>query len=383
MPASRPTSPNAIARARAVGQSIWLDFISRDILRNGELRRLVDLGVSGVTSNPTIFEKSISTGSLYDADLLTLARHGSGTMEIYEALAFKDIADAADVLRPVYDAADGADGFVSIEVNPELARDTAATIAEARRISRALGRPNVLIKVPATPEGIPAIRALIGEGISVNVTLIFSLDAYRTVADAYIAGLNDRARSGAMDLSRIASVASFFVSRVDTLVDRHLEAVQGDRTARATALKGTIAIANAKLAYLEFKRLFDGGSFGPLRRLGARPQRTLWASTSTKNPSYHDTMYLDGLMGPNTVNTLPPATLEAFLDHGKVANVIGEGAGLAREQIDGLKGLGISYDAATAELLDAGVKAFADSFKSLLANIDRKRAGLLAAPAGR
>jgi transaldolase len=383
MPAGRPTSPNAIARARAVGQSIWLDFISRDILRNGELRRLVDLGVSGVTSNPTIFEKSISAGSLYDADLLALARRGSSAMEIYEALALKDIADAADVLRPVYDAADGADGFVSIEVNPELARDTAATIAEARRLSRSLGRPNVLIKVPATPEGIPAIRTLIGDGVSVNVTLIFSLGAYRSVANAYIDGLNDRARSGTRDLSRISSVASFFVSRVDTLVDKQLDSVRGERAARAATLKGTIAIANAKLAYHEFKRLFEGSSFGALKRLGARPQRTLWASTSTKNPSYVDTMYLDGLMGPNTVNTLPPATLEAFLDHGKVANVIGEGAGLAGEQIDSLKELGISYDAATAELLEAGVKAFADSFKSLLANIDRKRAGLLTAPAGR
>jgi transaldolase len=382
MPANRPT-PNAIARARAIGQSIWLDFISRDILRNGELQRLVDLGVSGVTSNPTIFEKAISTGSLYDADLLALARRGAGTMEIYESLALKDIADAADLLRPVYNAADGADGFVSIEVNPELARDTAGTIAEARRLSRSLDRPNVLVKVPATPEGIPAIRTLIGEGVNVNVTLIFSLDAYRAVANAYVDGLNDRARSGVRDLSRVASVASFFVSRVDTLFDKHLDALKGGEAVPAAALKGTIAIANAKLAYEEFKRLFEGSRFAALNRLGARPQRTLWASTSTKNPSYPDTMYLDGLMGPETVNTLPPATLEAFLDHGKVSNVIGDGVDVARRQIDGLKTLGISYDAATAELLEAGVKAFADSFRSLLSNIDRKRAGLLAAPAGR
>ena len=302
-------------------------------------------------------------------------------MEIYEALALKDIADAADLLRPVYDGANGADGFVSIEVNPELARDTQGTIAEARRLSKALDRRNVLIKVPATPEGIPAIRTLIGEGISVNVTLIFSLDAYRAVANAYIDGLNDYARSGRTDVARIASVASFFVSRVDTLADRLLDAVRGPGAAEAAELKGKIAIANARLAYREFTELFDGQRFASLARLGARPQRTLWASTSTKNPSYPDTLYLDGLMGPKTVNTLPPATLEAFLDHGKVADAIDVDVEGARKRVAKLKEFGISYDAVTAELLEGGVKAFADSFRSLLANIEKKRSGLLAAPA--
>ncbi|MBI4306620.1 MAG: transaldolase [Chloroflexi bacterium] len=368
---------NAVERAQALGQSIWLDFISREVLRSGELARLIALGVTGVTSNPTIFEKSISSGNLYDEDLLRLARDGKDTIGIYEGLALKDIADAADLMRPVYDRTDGADGFVSIEVNPQLATDTNATVAEAERLFRTLRRPNVLIKVPATPEGIPAVRTLIGRGINVNVTLIFSLTAYRAVATAYLDGLSDLARAGGKDIGRTASVASFFVSRVDSLVDRQLDSVRQEDTQRATGLKGALGIANAKLAYADFKSIFGAG-FVNLAKMGARPQRTLWASTSVKNPAYPDTLYLDQLMGPQTVNTLPPATLEAFLDHGSVTDAIGKGVDDARRMVADLLELGISYDQVTGELLSAGVKAFADSFTSLLGNIDKKRVALLA-----
>ncbi|MBI4220615.1 MAG: transaldolase [Chloroflexi bacterium] len=369
---------NAVQRAQALGQSIWLDFISREILRSGELARLILLGVSGVTSNPTIFEKSISAGNLYDQDLLRLAQEGRDALGVYEGLALKDIADAADLMRPVYDRANGADGFVSIEVDPRLAHDTEATVKEAVRLFGQLGRPNVLIKVPATPEGIPAIRTLIGRGINVNVTLIFSLDAYRTVANAYIDGLSDRARAGNRDLSRIASVASFFVSRLDSLVDKRLESVPEEQATAAASLKGALGIANAKLAYAEFGATFAGARFTGLARMGARPQRPLWASTSVKNPAYPDTLYLDQLMGPQTVNTVPPATLDALLDHGSVIDVLGKDVGGARQKVAGLKQAGISYEAVTAELLSAGVKAFADSFTGLLGNIEKKRAGLLA-----
>ncbi|MBM3958502.1 MAG: transaldolase [SAR202 cluster bacterium] len=374
---------NNVEKARQLGQSIWLDFISREILDNGELKRLVELGVAGVTSNPTIFEKSISSGSLYDADLLAFARRGDDSLAIYEGLALNDIARAADILLPVYERTGGADGFVSIEVNPGLAHDTAATIAEARRLSRALARKNILIKVPATPEGIPAIRTLIGEGISVNVTLIFSLDAYKLVAEAYVDGLEDYQESGKKHLARISSVASFFVSRVDTIADKLLGEVAAARTDDARRLKGTIAIANARLAYQEYKRIFGSARFKELAKSGARTQRTLWASTSTKNPAFPDTLYMDELMGPETVNTVPPATLDAFLDHGKIADRIGHDPDEARANLARLRELGVSYEAMTAELVRAGVKAFADSFDSLIKNIEKKRAALLAGSGAR
>lgn len=383
MPDSKARPDNNIAKARQLGQSIWLDFISREILENGELKRLVDLGVAGVTSNPTIFEKSISTGSLYDADLLALARQGHDPMAIYEGLALDDIARAADILRPVYERTGGADGFVSIEVNPKLAHDTAATVVEARRLSRALERKNILIKVPATPEGIPAIRTLIGEGISVNVTLIFSLDAYQQVAEAYVDGLDDYRKSGKKDLARISSVASFFVSRVDTSADKLIGEVPAARSGEARQLLGTIAIANARLAYREFNRIFGSPRFKELAGIGGRPQRTLWASTSTKNPAFPDTLYMDELMGPETVNTVPPATLDAFLDHGKVADRISHDPDGAQARVTGLRELGISYEAMTDDLVRAGVKAFADSFDSLIRNIEKKRSTLLAGSGAR
>ena len=371
-PVSAARPANAIQQANAVGQSIWLDSISRDMIRSGELARLVSIGVSGVTSNPTIFEKAVSQGASYDEALLKFSQSGGDAQRIFEGLAVEDIRDAADVLRAVYDRTDGKDGFVSIEVSPKLAKDAAGTVDEARRLFGSINRPNVMIKVPGTPESAPAIRQLISEGVNVNVTLLFSITAYRTAAEAYIAGLRDY-RSGKGSPAKIASVASFFVSRVDSSADKLLE-----KPPRQVAgidpesLKGTIGTANAKLAYAEFQQLFKGAPFEDLRRVNAQVQRPLWASTSTKNPKFSDTMYVDGLMGPDTVNTLPPATLTAFLEHGKASDALTKDVDVARGQVQQLGELGISLDAITGELLTAGVKAFADSYDKLLKQIEDK-----------
>lgn len=351
------------------GQSVWVDYIRRDFLAGGELAALVEQGVRGVTSNPTIFEKAIAGSADYDADLRRLAAQGASINAIYEALVLEDIANAAAILRPLFEESGGADGYISLEVSPTLAHDTAGTVAEARRLHTALARPNVMIKVPATTAGIPALTELIAAGISVNVTLIFSLAQYEAVAEAYIAGLEHRAAAGEA-IGRIASVASFFVSRVDTAVDRLL-------TARGLeAMQGQAAIANAKLAYARFKQRFSGSRWEALAARGARVQRPLWASTGTKDPRLPDTRYVDGLIGPHTVNTVPPATLAAFLDHGAVAATLEQGVGEAAALLDGLAGHGIDLEAVTRQLQDEGVAAFAASFEALMASIGAKRARL-------
>jgi len=351
-----------------LGQAIWLDYIRRSFITSGDLQALIGKGLRGVTSNPTIFEKAIAGSVDYDEDLQKLVAEGRSVTEIYEALALDDIARAADLLRPVYDATAGADGYVSLEVSPALAHDTVGTIAEARRLFAALARPNVMIKVPATSAGIPAIETLIGEGVNVNVTLIFSLAQYDAVAKAYLAGLEILAAAG-RDLSEVASVASFFVSRVDSAVDRALD----ETDATGASLKGTIAVANAKVAYAHFCQVFSGARWDRLAAQGARVQRPLWASTSTKNPHYGDTLYVDSLIGPHTVNTVPPATLNSFRDHGTVEPTLEAGLDEARAQLDRLAELGVDLDAITQKLQDDGVAAFAKSFDSLMASIAHKR----------
>ena len=354
-----------------LGQAAWLDYIRRALIDSGELRALVEEGLRGVTSNPTIFEKAIAGSADYDRDLARLAAEGKTAKEMYEALVLEDIARAADLLHPVYDESRRLDGYVSLEVSPELARDTAATVAEGRRLFRTLDRPNVMIKVPATAEGIPAIRALISEGINVNVTLIFSLAQYEAAAGAYLEGLEALAAGGA-DPSRVASVASFFVSRIDAALDGQLAELG------APELQGTIAVANAKAAYARFGELFAGARWERLAQQGARPQRVLWASTGTKNPLYSDTLYVDELIGPNTVNTMPPATLDAFRDHGEPADVLETGLEEARSRLARLGELGVDLQALAGRLQDEGVASFAASFKGLMESIEEKRRRLSA-----
>lgn len=363
---------NRIQQISLLGQAIWLDFISRDLLRSGQLADLVQEGLTGVTSNPTIFQKTISSGVLYDDDIRALAATGRKPLEIYEHLAIEDVGGAADVLRPVYERTQGRDGFVSIEVNPHKAHDTAATIEEARRLHAALGRPNVMIKVPATPAGLPAIEALIADGIHVNVTLIFALARYEEVMDAYIRGLLAR-RAAGLPVDRVASVASFFVSRVDTLTDKVLEHRMQHGEPHLEPLLGLAAVANAKLAYARYKAVFGGLRFEPLRAAGARPQRPLWASTSSKNPRYADTKYVDPLIGVNTVNTVPPQTLDAIRDHAVTAQTIEYELDQAQRVMQELAGIKCDMEWVTACLLEEGLKAFVDSFDQLLADISTKR----------
>jgi len=361
---------------RARGQSVWLDEIRREWLQNGELARWIARGVTGVTSNPTIFERAITTSPAYDPAIRAhLAQDPEqDSAVLYEALAVEDIRMAADLLRPVYEATEGGDGFVSLEVSPHLAHDTAGTIAEARRLWRMVDRPNVMIKVPATRAGIPAIEALIAEGVNVNVTLIFSPAHYEAAAEAYWRGLQRRAEAG-MDLRSVASVASFFVSRIDTAVDRQLEALG---TPEAQALRGKIALAVAKRVYRLFRERFLPEAFPALRDRGARAQRVLWASTSTKNPAYSDVKYVEGLIGPDTVNTLPMATLQAFEDHGQVpGDTALAGWEEAEADLAALARLGIALEAILERLQEEGVEAFARSYEALLAAIEQKRALLL------
>lgn len=354
-----------------LGQSIWYDNIRRALLDNGEMQALIDAGVTGVTSNPTIFEKAIVGSADYDAELRQLVGTDMSIGAIYEKLAIADIQRTADLLRPVYNRTDGVDGYVSLEVSPTLARDTEGTIAEAKRLYAAVDRPNVMIKIPATPEGIPAITQALAAGINVNVTLIFALAHYEAVAEAYVAGLEAYAATGG-DISRVASVASFFVSRVDSNVDQAL-AQHGN-----TDLLGTIAIANAKLAYARFQTIFSGARWEALAAKGARVQRPLWASTGTKNPQYPDTLYVDALIGPDTVNTVPPATLNALRDHGTVTQTLASGIDNAHTQITQLAHLGIDLAAITAQLQTEGVDSFATSFETLMNGIAAKRERLLA-----
>lgn len=362
---------NPLKELLAQGQSVWLDYIRRDLIRTGELKRLVEEdGIRGVTSNPTIFEKAIAGSTDYDDTLRALLTKDPKTDvgNLYERLAIEDIQMAADVLRVVYDETGGADGYVSFEVSPHLAHDTQATIKEAKRLRAAVERPNVMIKVPATPEGIPAIEELIADGVNVNITLMFSMSHYEAVARAYIRGLGRCAEP-----SKVASVASFFVSRVDTMVDRALETL-ATAQARAKTLLGKIAIANSKLVYHRFLEIFHGEGFAALSQRGARAQRPLWASTGTKNPAYSDVLYVENLIGADTVNTLPPETLDAFKDHGKVpGETVTDSLDDAAAALGWLKALGINLETITEKLQQDGVAAFAASFDQLLGALAKKR----------
>jgi transaldolase len=364
---------NPLAQLNQLGQSPWYDQMTRSLVTEGTLARMIaEDGLRGLTSNPTIFEKAISAGKAYEAQLRGLAEKGAGLDEIYDALVVGDIASAADVFLPVHRATGGADGFVSIEVSPLLAADTAGTIAEAKRLHGKLARPNVLIKVPATPEGLPAIEQLIAEGVSVNVTLIFSVEVYVQVAEAYLRGLEHRLAAGG-ELAGVTSVASFFVSRIDTAVDKRLDALVQAGKSEAAALVGKTGIANAKLAYQRFQQIFSGPRWEKLAAAGARVQRPLWASTGTKNPAYSDVYYIDTLIGPDTVNTMPPVTFDAFRDHGKPVVTLLDGMAEAHQLFADLSRLGIDFTTVTQELTAAGVKLFADSYNNLMAVIERRR----------
>ena len=368
---------NSVQEANRLGQSIWYDHIRRGLIKSGELRQLIDSGVTGLTSNPTIFEKAIAGSTDYDDALLERSQHGLSTQELFEALAIEDIRATADLLRPIYDRTGGVDGYASLEVSPDLAHNTEATVAEANRLFAAMDRPNVMVKIPATPAGIPAIRRLIGQGINVNVTLIFSLATYDQVKEAYLGGLEELARSVG-DISKVASVASFFVSRVDTAVDTRLEEGIRDGRKELKSLMGKAAIANARLAYQAFKGAFNDKRFAALREKGAMVQRPLWASTGTKNPAYSDVLYLESLIGPDTVNTVPPATLTAFLEHGRPSVTLEQDVEQAGEIIDDLAAAGINMEQVTGKLLVEGLEAFAGSFQKLMANLEDKKARLLA-----
>ncbi|HEY8171050.1 MAG TPA: transaldolase [Candidatus Limnocylindria bacterium] len=360
---------NALHRLHAEqDQSPWIDFIDRELIDSGKLAEMVDDGIRGLTSNPTIFAKAVATGQ-YDDLIRREIAAGDGARDIYQQIAVSDVGDAADVLRTVYDASDGADGFASIEVEPDLADDTDATLERARELWDLLERPNVFVKIPATEAGIPAIEAAIAEGINVNVTLMFSVDVYRRVARAYVAGLRRRLELGE-EVSRVASVASFFVSRVDTKVDAYLDELGTDA---ARAARGRAAIANAKLAYGAFNEIFGGDEFADLRAAGARVQRCLWASTSTKNPDYRDVLYVEELIGPETVDTMPLDTITAFIDHGIVARTLDRDLDGAHQAIREVEALGITMERVTGELITEGVASFAKSFDELIDTIESKR----------
>ena len=368
---------NAIQEAYRLGQAMWLDYIRRGLLNSGEFQQLIDQGISGVTSNPTIFEKVISGSTDYDEALLLLAGTDKSAIEIYETLAVEDIRAAADLLRPTYERTGGEHGYVSLEVNPLLASDTKATIEEARRLFATFDHSNVMLKVPATPEGIPAIRRLISDGINVNVTLIFSLNIYQQVKEAYVAGLENLVKSGG-NPGQVVSVASFFLSRIDTAVDTLLEERIHGGEEQLKDLPGNAALASAKLAYKAFKDTFYSERFMALKAKGARVQRPLWASTGTKNPAYSDVIYVEPLIDADTVNTMTPATINAFLEHGHVAATLEQGLLEAEQTLTALGVAGVSLESITARLLTDGVKAFVDSFEKLLSGIEEKKVRLLA-----
>jgi transaldolase / glucose-6-phosphate isomerase len=357
------------------GQSMWLDYIRRDLFTTGKLQQLInDDGLRGMTSNPAIFEKAIADSSLYDDFLKTLAsRSDLDTTARYEQIAIRDIQSAADALRPVYDESKCRDGYVSLEVSPYLARNTKETIDEARRLWKTVQRENVMIKVPGTAEGLPAIRQLIGEGLNINITLLFAQEVYEEVAEAYLAGLEDLAARGG-NLKKMASVASFFISRIDTLVDSLLNeklkaTSDAGQQALLKSLLGKVAIANGKLTYQKYQKIFSGARWQALAAKGAQTQRVLWASTSTKNPNYRDVIYIEELIGPDTVNTMPPATIDAFRDHGQLRNALMEDVASAQKVMDDLARADISIKQATDKLTDDGVKLFADAFDKLLAAV--------------
>ena len=370
---------NRLVQLQDFDQSVWLDSISRGLVQSGQLQALVDNdGLRGMTSNPAIFEKAISGSDDYRDQLRALHAAGKSTTEIYEAVAITDIQSACDVLRSVYDASDGEHGLVSLEVSPELAFDTEGTIAEVRRLWQQVDRPNLMIKIPATDEGVPAVQQMLTEGHNVNITLMFSLTDYDNVAEAYISALEARAAAG-KPIDRIASVASFFVSRIDTLADELLEARVQAGESRAQEIMGQVAIANAKVAYQHFLKFFKSERFRKLEAQGARVQRVLWASTSTKNPAYSDVMYVDTLIGPHTVNTLPDDTMDAFRDHGTLAQTVDTGAAEAQVVLDALSAVGVDYDAMTRQLQQEGVDKFVQPYHALLERIEQVCAELVAA----
>ncbi|MGI8928840.1 MAG: transaldolase [Candidatus Limnocylindrales bacterium] len=365
----RADASNTLHRLhREQDQSPWIDFIDRDLLESGKLEQMVADGIRGLTSNPTIFAKAVATGQ-YDELIRREISAGNDARQIYEQIAIGDVGDAADVLRRVYDESNGTDGFASIEVEPDLADDTDATLARARDLWARLDRPNIFIKIPATEAGIPAVEGAIAAGISVNVTLMFSVEVYERVARAYIAGLRKLHDRGA-DISRVASVASFFVSRLDTKIDKHLNELG---TRAALEARGRAAIANAKLAYESFGQIFGGEEFADLRAAGAQVQRCLWASTSTKNPDYRDVLYVEELIGAETVDTMPLETITAFLDHGDVRPTLDRDLADARQAIREVEAQGISMDQVTDELIEEGVASFATSFDELIGSIESKR----------
>jgi len=360
---------NHLKQLETLGQSIWLDYIRRDLFTSGQLRRLIEEdGLKGMTSNPSLFEKAIAGSHVYDADIRAMRLEGKGAEDIYEALSQSDVQRAADEFRPVYESTDGNDGYVSLEVNPHLAHDTKGTVKEAQRLWKTLNRPNVFIKVPSTAEGLPAIRQLISEGINVNVTLLFGLPRYRQVAEAYIAGIEARTTQGKA-VKSVASVASFFVSRIDALVDPLLEEViaqGGERADLAKMMLGQVAIASAKMAYQIYREVFGGGWFRTLAGQGARVQRLLWASTSTKNPDESDVKYVEALIGLDTVDTVPLETIDAYRDHGNPKARLEQDVEKARQVLERLPELGIGLDKVTQQLEDEGVEKFNKPFDKLM-----------------
>jgi len=368
---------NPLLNIQEFGQSIWQDYIQRNIILSGELKQLIDKdGIRGVTSNPSIFDTAIAGSRDYDDDIRALALEGKSIEEIYRYLTVRDVQQAADLFRPLYDGSEGKHGFVSLEVNPHLARNVDGTIQEARELWKALGRPNVFIKVPATKEGLSCIRRLIGDGINVNVTLLFGLQRYREVAEAYIGGLEDRAAQR-KSVDRVASVASFFLSRIDILVDPLLEKIiKGgtEQSSPAEKCRGQVAIASAKQAYQIYKRIFQNERFRKLADQGARPQRLLWASTSTKNPEYSDVKYVEALIGPDTVNTLPQETIKAYRDHGNPAARLEQDLDAVGDVLERLNALGIDIDSITQQLEDEGIEKFNKPYDSLMETLENKRA---------
>ena len=377
---------NPLRELNKLGQSVWYDNLNRELLVTGKLQKMVDEdGVSGGTSNPSIFEKAIAAGDAYDEQIRELAGSGAGIPEMFDALTVADVQQSADVFRASYDATSGADGYASLEVSPHLAYDTQATIDAARRLFQALDRPNVMIKIPGTQEGLPAIEQCLSEGLNINITLLFAVENYQQVAKAYISALETRVRRGE-PVSGIASVASFFVSRVDSLGDEKLKvridaASSESEKAALRALMGQAAVANAKIAYEAYNRIFSGPRWEALAAKGARVQRCLWASTSTKNPDYRDVIYVEELIGPDTINTLPQNTLDAFRDHGRVALTLEEGLEEAHGVFRRLGEAGVSIKAVTEELQTQGVKLFIDSFDKAVESIVRKREALSGAGA--
>ena len=360
------------------GQSIWMDNLSRDIIESGELKQSIsDKGIRGITSNPAIFEKAIAGNKIYDNAIESGIKSNKSVQEIYEDLVFTDIRNACDIFMSVYEESDGLDGYVSIEVPPNLAKNTESTIAEARRYYKTIDRPNLMIKIPGTPEGLPAVEQAIAEGMSVNVTLLFSVQSYIDTAWAYIKGLEKRTAAGE-DISKISSVASFFLSRIDSNIDGRIDSklsgAGGEAKAKLEAIKGKVAIANAKIAYQKYKEIFSGDRWEALAAKGANVQRLLWASTSTKNPEYSDVMYVDELVGIDTVNTLPPNTIEACVDHCDPANRIETDLDSAHKVIDGLKddAVDIDLDAVMDELLEEGIDKFVKPFESLMSSLESK-----------